>query len=312
VAPVRNVVVYAKPSTLSRIAYSTAPETSWRARLDGSHTERLTSGDDPALSPDGRWIAFSRGGDLLLMPAAGGAAKVIYTFSGPYADTGLGYAPTWAPDSRHLAFVTTDGLIVLDPLSHALHVLPQRADPWFAFSPNSHKIAYSVSDRTGADVYVGSVLGGKPARLTYDHKSFAPAWGKPGIAVFRYAPRARGDIWLTSDWRTHRFRRLTHRNAAAVPVFFSADGKELLAANPPTHSGRLWAVDVGTGAERPVTPWVGGLVAQGLSAGGSAVLAAIGCAANGAPYGEVETIPFAGGKPHVIARGPCGASWDAR
>ncbi|MFD5244123.1 S9 family peptidase [Amycolatopsis sp. NPDC058340] len=62
----------------------------------------------PAISPDGRWVAFLRAGEgsgrvakpqVHVIPAAGGDAKRI-------TDLPLGAgAPVWAPDSRRVAFV---------------------------------------------------------------------------------------------------------------------------------------------------------------------------------------------------------------
>ncbi|MFD6073374.1 MULTISPECIES: S9 family peptidase [Amycolatopsis] len=62
----------------------------------------------PAISPDGRWVAFLRAGEasgraakpqVHVMPAAGGDAKRI-------TDLPLGAgAPVWAPDSRRIALV---------------------------------------------------------------------------------------------------------------------------------------------------------------------------------------------------------------
>jgi len=310
-APLRNVLVYAKPSRSFRVAMSAAPKTIWRARLDGTHAKRLASGNYPAVSPDGRWIAFGRGANLLVMPAAGGAAERVYTFTGKDAGGQLSDAPTWAPDSRHLAFFGSDGLVVLQPFSHRAQVVAEHAAPWFSFSPDSRKIVYSAGGPTGDDLYVIPIRGGTPVRLTFDHKSLAPVWGKPGIAFFRFTHGPFSDIWL-SDGRPHHIRQLTHTRAGAWPVAFSADGKELLAANPASHNGRLWAVDVTTGSARTLTPWVGDLFPQGLSVDGRTVLAAIGCGGMISPYGYIETIPFAGGKPHVIVHGPCRASWNAR
>lgn len=93
----------------------------WRMRPDGSEPEQLT--DDPFnnwfphVSPDGQWIAFlSYGADvdpsdhpfykevvLRLMPAAGGEARVIAYL---YGGQGTINVPSWAPDSRRLAFVS--------------------------------------------------------------------------------------------------------------------------------------------------------------------------------------------------------------
>ena len=300
--PLHNVVVYAKPI---RLDFTTKTKTSWVSQLDGSHAKQLGSGDYPALSPDGRFIAFVRGLGLLVMPSAGGPAERVHTY--PWSHPGVSEVPRWAPDSRHLAFETKAGLVILDPVSHVRHVLPAEVDYLgFAFSPDSRRIVYTAK----GDLYVIPARGGTPVRLTYDHESSAPVWGKPGIAFVRSTHGEFSDIWLL-DVRTHHIRQLTHRRTGAGPVAFSADGKELLAAYWPSNAGRLWAVDVASGAERPITPWVGDLVPQGFSADGGTVLALAGCGV-GPMYGEVETIPFAGGKPHVIVEGPCGASWNAR
>ncbi len=93
----------------------------WRMRPDGSGAEQLTNDGFnnwfPHVSPDGRWVAFLSfppsvpPGDhpwykhvtIRLMPAAGGAARVIaYVYGGP----GTINVPSWSPDSRRLAFVS--------------------------------------------------------------------------------------------------------------------------------------------------------------------------------------------------------------
>jgi TolB protein len=57
---------------------------------------------DPALSPDGRWLAFAaqRDGqtDIWLLPTGGGAAQRL-------SNTGSARAPTFSPDGAQLAFL---------------------------------------------------------------------------------------------------------------------------------------------------------------------------------------------------------------
>jgi tricorn protease-like protein len=71
-------------------------------RPDGSRPVRLGTGTGAALSPDGRWIAFTRQTlarhDLFLMPAQGGTARLIQHGTG----VGLLDEPVWSPDSRQL------------------------------------------------------------------------------------------------------------------------------------------------------------------------------------------------------------------
>src|SRR5687768_15264888 len=56
---------------------------------------------EPALSPDRREIAFSSGGDLWVVPAAGGTATLLV--SHPAHET----RPLWSPDGTRLAFTST-------------------------------------------------------------------------------------------------------------------------------------------------------------------------------------------------------------
>lgn len=66
-----------------------------------------------------------------------------------------------------------------------------------------------------------------------------------------------------------------------------------------------------TGRARRLTRWVGDLFAQGLSRDGRLVYAAIGCGGTVSAFGWLETIPFSGGRPKIIVRGPCRGSWSA-
>jgi len=187
-----------------------------------------------------------------------------------------------------------------------------------AFSPNSQRIAYTTIDPN--DLYDAPTRGGHPVRLTNDGKSDGVAWGAPGNAFFRYSPSG-GDIWLT-DGRPHDARRLTHGSDAFLhsgtspyPVAFSANGRELLADGGGIHVSTVWAIDLPSGHVRQLGQLGGYAMPVGLSSNGKTVLAAA-LPDYMSTYASLVTVPFTGGKPHVIARGlggaPVSASWNAR
>ena len=281
----------------------------WRARPDGSNPVILTVGQDPVISPDGRWIAFRRGyHELWLIPAEGGDERRL-RLAAELIDRII-----WSPDSARLAVLGRGGLAVVERERGRSRLLvrarPRMSVDWPSFSPDGRQLVYGLADAEGGDVYVVPVAGGKTKRLTRDHRSFAPLWGPRLIAFNRGGFIRGGDVWLVRPDGSG-VRRLTRTNAGIYPAAWSADGRRLLAANPATHNGRLWAVEVGSGRARDLTGWVGDLFAQGLSRDGRLVLAAIGCGGVVSPVGILETLPFAGGRPTVIARGPCRGSWNA-
>ncbi|TSD67938.1 biopolymer transporter TolR [Inquilinus sp. KBS0705] len=99
----------------------------WRMKADGTEQTQITNDDFnnwfPHISPDGKWIVYITflknevaPGDhpfykhvyLRVMPIEGGPSKVVAYL---YGGQGTINTPSWAPDSKHLAFVSNSDLL---------------------------------------------------------------------------------------------------------------------------------------------------------------------------------------------------------
>ena len=314
-APARIGLVYSKA-----VDFRDASGWIWFARTDGTQRVRLTRGSAPALSPDGRTVAFTRywqprhTAELWVVRSAGGRPRLVRRVTGKYA-LFIGQL-VWGPDSRSLASVEARSIVLVDTVTGNARAFGDDGPrgsltgvDWPSFSPDGGAIVYERYDQRGGDLFLYDTVAGRSRRLTADDKSFDPLWGPKTIAFNRGGFIRGGDIWLLNP-DGGPFDRLTRTRAGIYPAAWSADGSRLLAANPATHNGRLWAVDVPSGRARDLTGWVGDLFPQGLSHDGSTILAAVGCGGLASPLGVVETLPFGGGKPRVIVEGPCRATWN--
>lgn len=99
----------------------------WRMKPDGSEQTQMTNDDFdnwfPHVSPDGKWIVFITfmkdevaPGDhpfykhvyLRMIPVGGGKPKVVAYL---YGGQGTINTPSWAPDSKHLAFISNTKML---------------------------------------------------------------------------------------------------------------------------------------------------------------------------------------------------------
>ena len=153
---------------------------------NGASATRLTrtgTNTDPAWSPDGSSIAFTRDGDIYVMDADGSNVRRLTT------DAEQDYQPAWSADGSRIAFVRertrTSDLYVMNadgsnerPLT-SLFTSVNREPAW---SPDGRKIAFS-SDREGLSIYVMNADGTGVVRLTTGGRDESPAWSPDGTRI---------------------------------------------------------------------------------------------------------------------------------
>ncbi len=168
----------------------------YKMGLDGKNLVQITKGPgtamnvEPAISPDGKTIAFSstRSGRPMIytMNTSGGNIKRL-TFAGHYNAT-----PTWSADSKKIAFAGFDkdknnfdtfvmdadgnNLIRLSSEKKSNGKWSNNEDP--AFSPDGRHVLF-VSDRTGTkQLHIVNVDGSNERQITFDKKFYSkPKWG---------------------------------------------------------------------------------------------------------------------------------------
>jgi len=273
--------------------------------VNGVDARRLGAGTNPSVSPDGRWVAYilktDRAGSTIRFESLGGARG--WSVRIPYP---IGSDPVWAPGSARIALTIARypaGGVVLVTAHPGTRprVLVRAAIATVGFSPNGSSLVYGLSD---GGIAVQSAAGGHTHTLARGGTN--PLWTPFGI-VYSGA----SDLWIVQP-NGSGGHQLTHTNSrpGLVLVAASANGTHLLADQPPMNNGRLWAVDLPSGAARPLTDWQGGLYGVSISRNGRTVLGIDGCGEAIGVSGVVFSKPFAGGRALILGHDVCNAAWN--
>jgi dipeptidyl aminopeptidase/acylaminoacyl peptidase len=202
-APSTGAVVFSKSSTIDGVAKG-----GLYAVRDG-HLNQLTedpTDTEPAFSPDGRTIAFVRGGDLYSVRPDGSGQRRLT--SGPELDS----APTVSPDGRRVVFErrATIGaaadLYAVGGMGGGRRALTSGAgdDHQAAFSPDGRAIVFvrgSGGPNPNEDLYSIRPSGASLARLTRTGgvDEFKPRYFAGGILFSRgessEGPAAYADVY---------------------------------------------------------------------------------------------------------------------
>ncbi len=198
--PKRELLVYATPSGSPPFG---GPEVIYRATPTGQDPVRLAPGNDPALSPDGRWVAFWRSrpggsGRLFVISSRGGQPRALAAEASD--------AIVWSWDC------TVHRIGEPRPCHDRARTKRAGADVQGAarqrqlhLLPDGKTLAFSHSTGSGTNILSITLPDGRIRALTSDDRSYAPLWGPRGIAFERFGINGKGgdrcgdchgDVWL--------------------------------------------------------------------------------------------------------------------
>ncbi|HEY5052682.1 MAG TPA: hypothetical protein VII45_04660, partial [Solirubrobacterales bacterium] len=281
---------------------------------------------------DGKTIAYYRQlkahgyrAELMVIAANGSGSprRLLGNWSEPFVFD-------WSPDSTTVAAVTgpqtgSQSLVVIDVAGGARRTIAHGYFSGASFAPEGGQLAFSKAGSEGypprSDVYSADLASGKVTPLTHDRRSEDPLWGPNGQIVFvklldagkrKYGPK--NELYLMNAGGG-QVKRLTHTKVDPLlsglsPTQWSTDGRRLLTEFGGQDTTYAVTVNPKTGAERTLTKErETGFVGTSLSADGSTVLGSIGGFEPG-PGHKVVAIPYAGGKPKVLAANASEPDWS--
>jgi dipeptidyl aminopeptidase/acylaminoacyl peptidase len=211
----------------------------------------------PAVSPDGRTLAFSARGWLWTMSTAGGPAERLTR------GKSLDSRPAWHPDGRRLAFVRDDtrntDIVEIDVGTGAEQVLmgspAAELDP--AYSPDGRALYYASAESGDLEIYRLDLSTQQKTRVT-DARGLdlRPQPLANGGVVF-VSKRGNGDEVAVIDADgTRRVLALASIASLARPAV-SADGRRV-AVPLPVLSSTAWALQMVDVSGGPLTEIVSG------------------------------------------------------
>jgi hypothetical protein len=310
-APAQAALVYVKGPASARPKVFVAQD-------DGSEPRRIGVGSAPAVSGDGRWVAWVSADPVpRVMLRRADRSRPPRRVARASAAEELRFSP----DSTKLGAVLAGRLVVHDIAARTTVEAATGVIRGYSFSPDSSSVVYGSSGRDDSDdaesdLYAVELDAGPRQRITRDRKSLNPLWGPDGVLHDRRRVRP-GDTPSYNLFEIQpdggSLRRITALRIPStlhglVPLELSADGTRLLAEFAGQDTAVGFAVDPRAGSTRALGRRQG-FVGFDLTADGSTVLGHTGGPEPGGRH-DVVTIPYRGGRPTVLVRRAATPDWS--
>jgi Tol biopolymer transport system component len=152
---------------------------------------------DPALSPDGRLIAYASGAlgrtRIMVRQLEGGGGNTIPVTGATPADL---RGPRWSPDGSRIAYASPRGIEIVPALGGQSRLIAEAAAPDttsdVAWSPDGKRIAYRIGDTLYSRASDGS---GSVTRVAGAFELHSPAWSPDG----RWIAFVSGNRWFVTS-----------------------------------------------------------------------------------------------------------------
>jgi serine/threonine protein kinase/Tol biopolymer transport system component len=210
----------------------------------------------PALSPDGRSVAFvsNRNGqwDIYVSLVSGG--NLVQITNDPNLESG----PRWSPDGARLVFARlnekglTDIWVVPAFGGAARRIVLNAATP--AWSRDGRLIAYRSNDT----IWISGDDGGNPREITRRELPTLwhsqPAFARHGntLAFVRQIGRQRSELAVV-DIKTGAVRNITNDGALALSPVWSPDDRFIYFTSSRGGTLSVWKIEVASGRSEPIT-----------------------------------------------------------
>ncbi len=271
-------------------------------------TAKYTDDYSPAISPDGKWIAFAsnrlQNAELYLMDIQTRSLRQL-----THTDELDEYMPAFSPDGKSLAFVAerTRGGMMLppvqasgsDPSSAAIYLMDidgrnqrpvldvEGAHRAPVFSPNGQRIAFesraptqengsapgSVDNNDTLEIYIIQTDGTNQTQLTHNNVDDGhPTWAPDGkrIAFTSMVEDVYQLFVVSASGGTAK--QLTFSDASHYQPTFSQDGKRIIYISSADNHYTLWIMNADGTNKTQLTSHVGAHFEPSLSADGKSLV----------------------------------------